>query len=609
MGKKTWKLSIDDLAKYKYGKPKPSYQQKHSAEDDEPYNLWGVPYGEPSKEYQDKSDAERDDKRTTSNLFDVSYGEPSKHYQELNCVENGEVDAASNLFQVPYGEPSDEYQQKNFNEVASKVSQLFSKDELISIIKEIGTGISQAKEAENSEQQKESHYIDYIVFKQLIQKYHIRCCQGRFIYLYTERYGCYHEMLDSELKVFIRKNVSPEIDRRLNDHKMNEVIKRLQSCPEVQVHYEDFDRHVHLINFLNGVYDVHRNEVLPHSPEFMFTSYINAEYVTEKRMDTTVRVYKGEVLQDYEGSHFMKLINDSTQGNPLKIKTIRQMFAYVISNYVRAKKFFILLGKAHSGKSLFANILMDLIGKEHTSGVPLHELGGKFQIAELFNKKLNLSPEIGEAMLSGTVEKIKALTGGDLVKAERKGEQPFFFVNKAKLIAVGNTFPEITKLDSALVDRMTLIIFNQSVEEKDRDKGLFEKIQSEKSFIVRWALEELRELERNDFIFTECGDALQFKKQFSESLDSVAQFFKYMCEIDPNNKELKAHRKQLYSAYTQFCKDNCIKACSQSEFFGEVIKMGVKKDKFRMNGSNALRGFRGIKVEPQPINDSENNME
>ncbi|MBY9084669.1 DNA primase, partial [Paenibacillus sp. HN-1] len=145
-------------------------------------------------------------------------------------------------------------------------------------------------------------------------------------------------------------------------------------------------------------------------------------------------------------------------------------------------------------------------------------------------------------------------------------------------------------------ERMIFIIFNQSVAEKDQDKDLLEKLLSEKDFIVSWALEELRDLVRSDFIFTEGEDAVQFRKQLSENSESIAQFLGDLCEIDPNNKGLKVLRKHLYPAYMQYCKDNCLKSCSQEELFREVMRLGVVKGKFRMFGSNALRGFQGIRL-------------
>lgn len=159
MGKRTKHFSIDDWDKYKYGKPTPSYQQKHSAEEDETYNLWDFPFGEPSEKYQEINHVERDEWNTCSTLFNVSYGEPSEKYQELNCILNGEVDVTSDLYQIPYGEPSDTYQQKNIKEVASKVSQLFSKDELLSILQELGRGLSPADSGEPDDKKSQSQLI------------------------------------------------------------------------------------------------------------------------------------------------------------------------------------------------------------------------------------------------------------------------------------------------------------------------------------------------------------------------------------------------------------------------------------------------------------------
>lgn len=67
-----------------------------------------------------------------------------------------------------------------------------------------------------------------------------------------------------------------------------------------------------------------------------------------------------------------------------------------------------------------------------------------------------------------------------------------------------------------------------------------------------------------------------------------------MCTVDKWNEELKVQRKYLYPAYISFCRDNGLNALSKEQFFSEIINLGVKKAKVRMNGSTALHGFRGI---------------
>ena len=565
---------------------------------------------EPTEKYQtknsDNSLKDGDQILTQTNNPDFyasnyTYGEPSIHFKTKNEVPI--TDVMNNLFEatnVTFCEPDVTYQKGNSCESKSTLKSLLTSDEYKSILNDAEIKNRLIKEG-GSNQTKELKYLDYIIYKQLMQKYHFKCCHGITIYLYLEQYGCYQELRDNDLKVLIRRNVTPDIDKRLSEYKILEVIKRLKSCAEIQVTNEEFDQHLHLINFLNGVFDTKNGRMIEHNPQFMFTSYINANFPQKFPSDRSFvksRRSGSDEWIPHEGRTFLNFINECTQGNLLKIKTIRQIFAYCISNYSNAKKFFVFLGKAHSGKSLLSNILKEIVGRNHTSGVPLHELGGRFQTAELFNKKLNLSSEIGEGIAKGG-DVIKALVGGDLVKAERKGEHPFFFVNKAKIIAVGNAFPNISGLDKAMIDRITLVTFDYSVKEEDRDKSLYEKIQFEKSFIVYWALQELLELEANNFVFTESEDAIEFKSQFLDRMDSITHFFEDMCQVDCNNKSLRVHRKQLFEAYNLYCRNNCIKACGQDEFFNEVIKLGVKKDKFRMPGTSPLRGYVGIKLDPQ----------
>lgn len=443
--------------------------------------------------------------------------------------------------------------------------------------------------------------IEVVVKKQFLEKRSARCCNG-IIFLYNDKFGCFEEQSDTSLYVAIRESITPEMDMKLSKQRIVDVVHRIVSSPEIQVTHEDFDRHTHLINFRNGVFNLRDGTCSPHSPEYLFTSYIDAEY---QESTSSVRVYlpiqKGPIAKS-NGYYFQKFLEDCTEGDPLKIKSLQQLTGYIISNEWRAKKFFVLIGRPHTGKSVWLALWRSLIGPKHTTAMSLKQLSEtRFMTAELFRSKLNITAEMDEnGTIKGT-DVIKMITGGDLITAEKKGKDPFQFYGKCKLVAAGNHMPPPNKLDgtSAFTDRILFLIFNNTIPEERRDKSLMDKLIAEKPFIVQWALNGLRELMENNLIFTESEDAHVFKRQYISEMNNVSEFVSDRCVVDPNNHDYKIHRKHLYPAYVQFCRDNGLKALSKEEFYIEIIKLNVKPDKFRINGSSPLRGFRGIKLIPK----------
>lgn len=446
--------------------------------------------------------------------------------------------------------------------------------------------------------------FDYQVLQHFLGNRMVRCCKG-MIFLYNEKFGCYEEQSEAELHVAIRKSLDSEMDMKLGKQKISDVVHRIISNPELQVNLDDFNKHTQLINFRNSVFSLDDKTSCPHSPDYLFTSYIDADYGRpQPRSSITVYIKNGTSAP--KGQYFEKFLDDCTEGDLVKKKSLQQLTGYIISNEWRAKKFFILIGKPHTGKSVWLTLWQSLIGSKHTTAMSLKQLGeSRFMTAELFHSKLNISAEMDEnGAIKGT-DILKSITGGDLITAEKKGKDPFQFYGKTKLVAAGNHVPLLNKLDgtSAFTDRILFLTFNNTIPEKHRDKSLLKKLFAEKEHIIQWAIEGLNELKSNNLIFSESDDAKDFKQQYVNELNNVPEFIRDKCDIDLNNDAYRAHRKDLYPAYTRFCHDNGSRAMSTQEFFVEVGKLNVKAEKFRMKGTTALWGFKGIKL--KPIIDSE----
>ncbi|WP_339998885.1 phage/plasmid primase, P4 family [Priestia aryabhattai] len=436
--------------------------------------------------------------------------------------------------------------------------------------------------------------IDYLVTNKFLTKNIVKLFAGR-VRLYDFQFGYFKELSELELHIAIKESLPKEIDMQLTKNKIMEVVHRIRTRPELQVEYDSFDRNVHLINFRDLVYDVDTGQTYPHSPDYLFTSYIDANY----RERNNVKVFNENNYSKMDGNYLNRLIQDCTGGDINKVRSLQQVTGYIISNEWRAKKFFILIGLPHTGKSVWLSIWRALIGSNHTTSMSLNQIGSnRFMTAELFKSKLNITSELDEnGKIQGT-SVIKAVTGGDLLTAERKGENPFHFYGRTKLVAAGNYMPPVNKLDgtSAFTDRLHFLMFNHSIPEEKRDKELLDKLltDTERTEIIHWALEGLEELKRKNFVFAESDSAKQFKKNYIGDLNNVPDFINDRCNIDVNNYDLKVQRRHFYPEYIEYCKENGIKALSKSEFYTEIKNLGIVEDKLRMYGSNALWGFRGI---------------
>lgn len=424
----------------------------------------------------------------------------------------------------------------------------------------------------------------------------MRCC-GSNVFLYKDEFGYFEEQNETSLHIAIRESIGNDMDLKLTKHKIADVVHRIVSSPELQVNYDEFNSQIHLINFKNGVYNIKTRTIHRHSPNYLFTSFIDAEYGDDP---SSLRVYRPQHRNsETKGYYFKRFLEDCTEGDLLKIKSLQQVTGYIISNEWRAKKFFVLIGLPHTGKSVWLELWRTLIGSQHTTAMSLKQLGEtRFMTAELFKSKLNISAEMDENGSIKATDVIKTITGCDLLTGEKKGKDPFQFYSKTKLVAAGNHMPLLNKLDgtSAFTDRILFFMFNNTIPEENRDKSLIDKLINEKTFIVEWAIEGLVNLLDNNLIFTESEEAHAFKQRYINELNNVSEFIRDRCHVDLDNEECKVHRKVIYPAYKLYCHDNGFKAISKQEFFVEILKLNVKPGKLRIDGSTPLQGFRGIRL-------------
>lgn len=457
---------------------------------------------------------------------------------------------------------------KQLQEIQNKEIKKLSKEQDISIRKN------------STDDDSYKNNIEYKVYKSLLERHQFRV-HNDDVYIYKTKLGYFKKLTSHELKVLIRDGWNERIEMQLNKYKVDDIIDRIKGTKSLQIDSNSFDQHDDFVNFKNQVLCVISEELYDHTAKFNFKSYINANY------DPNIKEKKGKV--------FRKFIDQCTEGDTNKIKLLQEICGYAFSNYSNAKKFFVFIGKPHTGKSTLLDILKEIIGSEYTSAIPLHKLGDRFMTANLFEAKLNISGELNEGELKG-LNTIKSLTGNDDLIAERKGKDPFVFKNRSKLIFAGNHMPLLKRLDStsAFFDRIIFVMFNNSIPEDQRDLNLKEKMLKEKDYIVSWAIKGLRRLISNNFIFTSCDESLEFKNQYIQDVNTAFSFIETCCDINSHNKDFRVHKKDLYGAYSKYCASNCLIALNKTEFFNQLNSMSLEKKKFRFKGSIPLEGYIGI---------------
>ena len=143
---------------------------------------------------------------------------------------------------------------------------------------------------------------------------------------------------------------------------------------------QEIDEDINIINLRNGLYDIDKNELRPHSPNYYS---INQKPVVYRPKGQTQMFEK-----------FLSQVLYSTD-----IRTAIEVMAYTFHRDYPFEHFFKLFGDGANGKSVFTGLLSRLHNTRNVSNVSLTSLmDNRFAVADLESKDVNIDTEI-----SGTV--------------------------------------------------------------------------------------------------------------------------------------------------------------------------------------------------------------
>lgn len=302
-----------------------------------------------------------------------------------------------------------------------------------------------------------------------------------------------------------------------------------------------------IINFKNGLYNVSEDKLINHTSDYYSTIQINANY----------NKYDNNMQQMFNESMFNKFLK--TSFNIELIPTIQEMFGYCFSSSTEAQKMFILLGDGANGKSVLIKVLNSFFDEEFISSIELKDLCKSEFAARLYNKAINTCADISAEHMSNT-GLLKQIIGEDSFEARPLYSNPFRFRNKAKMIFSGNELPSTADKTYAFIRRLLIFNCNKKIAEEDKIKDLDNKITlSELDIIASWAMEGLRRLMTNNYVFTECQEIKDSIEEYRLNNNSLATFINSFCYIDLSDELLFIPKQEFIRIYKIYCDSENVK--------------------------------------------------
>lgn len=329
----------------------------------------------------------------------------------------------------------------------------------------------------------------------------------------------------------------------------------------------------------NGVYDLNKKEILNHDKKFFLENKAPVNFEKEAKCPL-----------------FEKTIKEILENDEELIKCMQEIFGYTLMNTTKAEKAFFFYGIGSNGKSLCANILITIIGKDNVSNIPLARFSDKFGIEGILDKKLNIANEneFGNAI---STEVLKALISGDSISIARKFKKAIDYKSQIKLIFLMNSLPNTLDNTHGFYRKILIIPFRKVFKEQDIDRDLYSKIvKSELSGILNWAIEGAERLKNNNYEFSKSKAINEVISEYKKNQNPVEEFLIDRLVYDETEKVSK---KDVLDSYKDWIKNQGLtnKANTPQKFWKNLeiainIILNKEVSYKKINGERFLNNFK-----------------
>lgn len=360
----------------------------------------------------------------------------------------------------------------------------------------------------------------------------------------------------------------------------NSVVSYIRDHGPIQVDREEFDKDPGVIAVENGVLDTRTRRLEAHSPDVLLTVMLPVEYDPEAGCPA-VRRFLGEILL------------------PEDVPVVQEFAGYFLYRANPYHKALILLGDGANGKSTLIRLMGALLGQDNYAVVSLQEFDtDKYAKAELYGKLANLADDLPSTRIRDLAT-FKKLTGNTVIRAQRKYQHPFNFVNHAKSVFSANRLPPINDRSYAVFRRMSLVDLPNTFEGDGQiDQGhLLARLTSprELSGLLNWALDGLeRLLERGGF--PDGTTVTEVDEEYTRRSEPIKAFLDDMCVIDP---DAQVPKEDLRRAYSRYASERGLRRMDMGEITEALGVCVDGLDSVRpMIGGTRVWCYRGVRLRP-----------
>ena len=416
--------------------------------------------------------------------------------------------------------------------------------------------------------------------------------QGSF-YIYGYRSaGLWSHLTEVEMKASIKDQLEHVKSSMVPNGYTMATVSDVMEHLRVSTLHEEWYEGNGLLLFTNGILNVETRELLPFKRELYITQQLPYPYDPSATCEPIVK--------------WLKEVQNNSWG---RVQVLRAWLRAVLLSHSEIQKFVEIVGPGKSGKSTYSNLAHALVGDENAMISSLEHLEkNRFETANLYKKKLLLFNDVER--YGGSVSVLKAITGRDLIRKERKfqsgSQKPFKF--NGLVIITANEPIQTTDPTSGLARRRLTIPFDKPFTGKSaQQRTLIDMDDNGRPFgefacllpgLVNWVL-DMTELEMREYLMETTEKVDFFAKHHREQIlksNPIMDWMEHCVVFDPGisiaigtaklalgnpSRIYSESENHLYANYCEFSKASNNNILGRSRF--ETLVMDICVHQLRLN--------------------------
>ena len=316
------------------------------------------------------------------------------------------------------------------------------------------------------------------------------------------------------------------------------MIKLAEDMVEVRARPAEFDCNPWLLNLINRTIDLQTAKLMPHS-----------------RSDLITRLAPVTWDSKAECPMYLDFLDQIFKGNKRLIRFVQKLVGYSLTGLTTEQILIILWGGGANGKSTLIEVLSAWLG-EYAAKCPIttfllkrndsipNDVAALAGIRFVYTSEVDEGRRLAESL-------VKDVTGGEKIRARFLQKEFFEFKPEFKLWLSTNHKPIVKGTDHAIWRRIRLIPFTVTFPREKQDRQLAEKLKTELSGILNWAVDGCLAWQREGLEPPE--EVIKATEGYREEMDVIAAFLHDRTETDSYGAVAV---KAIYCAYRNWCEEN-----------------------------------------------------